>query len=180
MRVQIGRVTYLPLEMRANFANLGKPAQSTHLDLTLGEDTDGDGLPDAWERALIAMLGGTLTLPDIRPEDDADGDGLSNAQEYVAGTYAFDPQDGFRLEMLGLNEGRPVLEFLAIPGRAYTLLASEDLNAWLPAWFRFATDAANAPPRTLYTATDVRRVRIEAVLPGASVPDRMVFRAQVH
>ena len=30
---------------------LGKPSETTRLDLTLGEDSDGDGLPDAWERA---------------------------------------------------------------------------------------------------------------------------------
>ncbi len=36
MKVLIGGVTYLPIEMRANYANLGKPAQSTRIDLTLG------------------------------------------------------------------------------------------------------------------------------------------------
>ena len=39
-------------------------------------DGDGDGLPDAWEQALIAAAGGGKTLADIRPDGDEDGDGL--------------------------------------------------------------------------------------------------------
>src|SRR5260221_280794 len=62
LRVKIGQVTYLPIEMAVTYSQIGQPAQSTRLDLTLGEDTDGDGLPDAWEYALIAALGGNLTL----------------------------------------------------------------------------------------------------------------------
>lgn len=180
MKVKIGQTVYLPMEMTTSSASVGKPAQSTRLDLTLGADTDGDGLPDDWERALIAMLGGNLTLADIRPEDDSDGDGISNRNEYIAGTYPFDPQDGFRLEMLGVREGRAVIEFLTIPGRRYTLHASEDLNAWSPAFFRVVGDADNAPPRSDYTATDVRFLRIEAIVTGDTPPEKMFFKAQVQ
>jgi hypothetical protein len=42
-------------------------------------DTDGDGLPDAWEKTYF----GKLTYG---PNDDPDGDGYTNAQEYAAGT----------------------------------------------------------------------------------------------
>lgn len=164
MKVLIGDVTYLPMEMRANYANLGKPAQATRIDLTLGEDSDGDGLPDAWERALIDMLGSTLSLDNIRPGDDSDGDGLTNLQEYLAGTYAFDPQDGFRLEIQGMQQDRPVLEFLAIRGRTYALFGSADLKTWVPVPFRLSTDAPATPPHAAYYATDVRIMRIEALL----------------
>lgn len=164
MKVLIGGVTYLPIEMRANYANLGKPAQSTRIDLTLGEDSDGDGLPDAWERALSDMLGGTVGLEDVRPGDDSDGDGLTNLQEYLAGTYAFDPQDGFRLEIQGMQQDRPVLEFLAIRGRTYSLVGSADLETWVPVPFLLSTDVPATPPRTSYYATDVRMMRIEAIL----------------
>jgi len=165
LRVKIGQLTYLPLELRGRYANLGQPARSTRLDLTLGEDTDGDGLPDAWERALMAMLGGGLTLADIRPGDDPDGDGLSNLQEYLAGTYAFDPQDGFRLDILGLREQRPVLAFLAIRGRTYTVQGSADLETWLPVAFRLADDGPTAPPLRAYYARDVRVIYLEAEVP---------------
>jgi hypothetical protein len=178
MKVLIGGVTYLPIETRANYANLGKPALSTRLDLTLGEDSDGDGLPDAWERALSDMLGGALRLDDIRPGDDSDGDGLTNLQEYLAGTYAFDPQDGFRLDIAGTVDGRPVLEFMAIRGRTYTLFGSADLKTWVPVAFRLSNDAPATAPRTSYHAADVRIVRIEAVL--APDQDMALFKVLVQ
>jgi hypothetical protein len=48
IRVRIGGRTYVPIEMKASMALLGQPAKSSRVDLTLGEDTSGDGLPDAW------------------------------------------------------------------------------------------------------------------------------------
>lgn len=165
MKVLIGTVTYLPIETQVNYATLGKPAQFTRLDLTLGEDSDGDGLPDAWERALSDLLGTSLGIDQIQPDADSDSDGLSNLQEYLAGTYAFDPQDGFRLDIAGTQDGRPVLEFLAIRGRTYTLFGSEDLATWVPLAFRLPNDASSLPPRASYYSTDVRILRVQAILP---------------
>jgi len=167
MKVVIGGVTYLPIETQAHYANLGQPAQSTRLDLTLGEDSDGDGLPDAWERALLDVLGSLAGLDSIGPDGDADGDGLTNLQEYLAGTYAFDPQDGFKLDIESAQEGKPVLRFLAIRGRTYTLFGSADLKTWVPLQFRLPADGGLLPPRSAYYAADVRMVQIEAILaPG--------------
>lgn len=178
MKVTIGQVTYLPIETRLVAANLGRPAQKTRLDLTLGEDSDGDGLPDAWEYMLMDMLGWGLTLTDINPGDDADGDGLTNLQEYLAGTYAFDPEDGFRLDILGHTEGRPVMEFLAIRGRTYTLHGSADMRTWTPVSFRLPVDGASPPSRRSFTATDVRMLRLEAELPeGTAI---QMFKMQVQ
>ncbi|MFC4991463.1 cadherin domain-containing protein [Rubritalea tangerina] len=49
------------------------------------DDSDGDGLDDAWE---LAYFGGTSSQ---NAGGDADGDGVSNALEQ---TYGFDPSDG--------------------------------------------------------------------------------------
>jgi hypothetical protein len=176
IKVKIGTVTYLPLELHGAYANLGKPAQRTHLDLTLGEDSDGDGLPDAWERALIEMLGGGLTLADIRPGDDSDGDGLTNLQEYIAGTYAFDSQDGLRLDAAGLDEGQPLLDFMVIRGRSYTILGSADLKTWVPVDFRLSDSATNSAPQRSYTAKDVRILRAEVLLPDAQPTPLRAFK----
>ena len=176
MKVKIGQVVYLPLETRANYANLGKPAQSTRLDLTLGEDTDGDGLPDAWQRAVASVLG--LSWTDITPNGDADGDGLTNLQEYLAGTYAFDPADGFRLDIVGLNQGRPVLEFMAIRGRTYTLHGSADLRTWTPVEFRIPDGSPTTPALRSYSATDVRILRLEAEVPAGT--QIQMFKLQVQ
>lgn len=180
MKARIGQVIHLPIEVAANYSSLGKPAQSTRLDLTLGQDLDGDGMPDAWERELIAALGGVLTIQDIRPGDDADGDGLSNLREYLAGTYAFDPEDGFRLDIVGHTNGNPVMEFLALRGRSYKLEASTDLHNWVPAQFRLLGEGPDAPGNDSYRATDIRFQRIEALPPVGQPSDRLFYRAQVQ
>jgi hypothetical protein len=168
LRVRIGNTVYVPLEMQGHYANLGAPAQRTRLDLTLGEDADGDGLPDAWERALIAASGRPLTLADIRAEDDFDGDGLSNLQEYLAGTYAFDPQDGFVLDLLAAEDDVAVLEFLVIRGHSYTLQAADELGLWSPLAFRVTAPQREDTPRQYYYATDVRVLRVEPLSEGQS------------
>lgn len=65
------------------------------------------------------------TIADIRPEDDADKDGASNLTEYLAGTYAFDPKEGFSLAIGPVEAGRAALDFTAIRGRSYTIHASD-------------------------------------------------------
>ncbi len=180
LKVKIGSTTYLPIELAANYSNLGKPAQMTRVDLTLGEDLDGDGLPDAWERSLLATLGADSTLADILPNGDADNDGLSNLQEYLAGTYAFDPQDGFSLAIVDAVNDHPVLEFLAIRGRTYAMEASQDLQTWVPARFRLLSDAPSVLGRDFYQATDVRLQRVEALPPDEEAPQRLFYRAKVQ
>jgi hypothetical protein len=179
LKVKIGQVTYLPIEMAVSYSQIGQPAQSTRLDLTLGEDTDGDGLPDAWERALIAALGGNLTLADIRPNDDLDGDGISNLNEYLAGTYAFDPTDGFTLNLVGLSGTGSLLQFLAIRGRTYSIEASTDLQQWAPVQFRLPADGASATLRDNYLASDVRLLQVEVPFQLGGKPYRF-FKARLQ
>jgi hypothetical protein len=161
-KVVVSGVTNLPIELKGNFAQMGQPGQRTLLNLTLGEDTDGDGLPDAWER---------LINPDIskvNPGTDADGDGLTNLQEYLAGTYAFDPADGFTLTITGLNNGKPVMKFLAIRGHTYTLLGSDDLKTWAPVTFYIPAEGEGGLSHEDFTANDVRPVEIEADVSGTA------------
>ena len=159
LKVQIGETIYLPIEMAGNFSTIGQPSQKTRIDLTLGVDSDGDGLPDAWEQALIAVYGGTLA--DIKPNDDTDGDGISNLDEYLAGTYAFDPSDGFRLSLVELIDGNSQLEFLAIRGRTYTIQSSSNLQQWTPVDFRVVTGGVPGTLQSRYQADDVRLLRVE-------------------
>lgn len=180
LKVQIGSTIYLPIEMALGAPTLGQPAQSTRLDLTLGEDTDGDGLPDAWEEAIMLALGGTLA--GITPNGDADADGMSNLDEYLAGTYAFDPNDGFRLSVVWLNPNDATLEFLAVRGRTYSILASSDLQQWTPVQFRVATfgdfGGLVGPLQSSYASRDVRYLRLIASFqPGAT---QRYFKAVVQ
>jgi hypothetical protein len=161
--VKIGQRTYLPMEMAADFSHLGEPSQETLLNLTLGEDLDGDGIPDAWERALLAARKVNGTLQDVNPNDDADGDSLSNLDEYLAGTYAFDDKNGFTLKILRTENENPILEFMAIRGRTYTVLGSSDLNQWVPAQFRII--AGTTGTLQAYYAADTRVLQMEAISP---------------
>ncbi len=159
IRVKIAGRTYVPLEMKANMAQLGQPAQSSRVDLTLGEDTDGDGLPDAWERSVIAA--GKLGVPisGLNPNDRLNGNPLSVLQAYIAGTYAWDPKDGFRLDIVAFSQADPVLEFVALRGRSYTVVGSDDLQAWKPMSFRL-DGAKSDSARSFYQTTQLQRVRV--------------------
>jgi len=179
LKVKIGQVTYLPIEMAVSYSQIGQPAQSTRLDLTLGEDTDGDGLPDAWEYALIAALGGNLTLADIRPNDDSDGDGISNLNEYLAGTYPFDPNDGFRLSVVQVAAGETTLQFLAIRGRTYSIQASSDLKQWTPVSFGVVNAGTAGSPQNSYLSSDVRFLQIKVPFQIGAETNRY-FRAMVQ
>jgi hypothetical protein len=101
------------------------------------DDTDGDSLPDRWERAHFAEVGTAAT-----PEADADHDGLPNLHEYVAGT---DPRDPLSYPCLFIVEleGRPAVRFDAQPAaglgyegrtRCYRLEETADLvrGDWEP------------------------------------------------
>ena len=180
MKVVIGSTTYLPIELHGNYANLGKPAQKTHLDLTMGVDSVGDGLPDAWKRELIAMLGLNCGIQDIKPGDDADGDGMSNWAEYIAGTYAFDSTDNLSLEIVGMNQGNPLMDFMAIRGRTYTVLASTNMTDWAAVDFRMPLESTNGAAMGTYYASGVHKVRAEVTTPDPTASNRRVFKLMVQ
>jgi hypothetical protein len=157
--VVIGPTTYLPLEMTGDFSHLGEPGKSTRIDLTLGVDSDGDGLPDAWENILIELLGGGLTLADITPGGDSDHDGMSNYSEYIAGTYAFDSQDVFKLDLQDSPPETMVFNFLAIKGRTYEIQGSSNLTDWVSV--PFVVPLAGTNTIGSYSASDVRVLEVE-------------------
>ena len=177
IRVKIAGRTYVPLEMKANMALLGQPAQSSRVDLTLGEDTDGDGLPDGWERSVIAAGNLGLTLEGLKPGDRLNGNSLSVLEAYLAGTYAWDPKDGFRLDIVEFSAADPVLEFMALRGRSYTISASNDLLTWKPMKFRVQGGSSDTPV-SFHQTTQFQRVRVVAA-GEASDPAPKFYKLQV-
>lgn len=168
MRVVIGSKVYVPLEtlLEAN-AVIGEPGARTRMDLTLGEDADGDGLPDAWEALLLSRLDG---VDDIDPDGDADGDGLSNLEEYLSGNLAYDAEHEFALDIVGVAPSGVTLQFLGVRGRSYTVLQSNDLSIWSPVEFRTTDRRGVETVRTSYTAEKTEAVEItvdEAVGEGS-------------
>ena len=177
MRVKIGTVTYLPIELSGDLSKVGQAGKETILNLTLGEDADGDGLPDAWERSLMLSLG-LDSLGDVNGGDDSDGDGLSNLDEYISGNYAYDDEDGFALEAAGVNGDSPVLQFRVLRGRSYTVYGTDDLKSWVPVVFRVTEDGESRDYET-YQSDDVKDLQVEVVaLDGQPIP--RFFKLQVQ
>jgi hypothetical protein len=134
---------------RLNFAGYGNeptnwmaaaPAPA-YLPLT---DTDGDGLPDEWERR--------FGLSPENPDDalqDADGDGMTNLQEYLAGTNPNDRASALRLEQPTRDEesGGFVLQFTAVAERSYTIQQRNFLGQG--SWQKYMDIAPAATNRTM-------------------------------
>jgi hypothetical protein len=171
IRVKIAGRTYVPLEMKANMALLGQPAQSSRVDLTLGEDTDGDGLPDAWERSVIAAGKLGVSISGLNPNDRLNGNSLSVLQAYIAGTYAWDPKDGFRVDIVQFEGLNPVLEFLALRGRSYSVIGSDDLVTWVPASFQIQGASASGSV-SFYQSSQLKQVRVTVPADSGKAPPK--------
>ena len=91
-------------------------------------DTDGDGIPDAWE-----ILHGLNPLNAADAALDADGDGQSNLAEYLAGTDPRAANGAFRIEQISAPSNTLTLTFTARADRTYTVQYSDTLatNGWL-------------------------------------------------
>jgi len=90
-------------------------------------DSDGDGLPDAWE------LANSLDTGSNDAAFDSDGDGESNLAEFRAGT---DPQNGAGFLQIGpltLSPGDAAISFTPVAGLTYRVEYSATLTpgSWL-------------------------------------------------
>lgn len=80
-------------------------------------DSDGDGLPDAWESQFFNNP--TFALAG----HDADSDGKSNIEEYLAGTNPTNTLSRFKIETLNAN----TISWTPKAGRTYSILWTDDL-----------------------------------------------------
>ena len=155
--VEMNGSLFYPIEVAGNLT-AGKGGERVRLDLNLGEDSDGDGLPDIWEQWQLYQAGyfpdanGNWPLHLIDRNGDLDGDGLSNYLEYLAGTFAGDATERFDLQIKEKTETDVRFEFYAITGKTYTIERSADMKTW--ARVPFAIGAPAAGDQT-YSATNV-------------------------
>lgn len=153
--VEMNGQVYLPIQMQGDFLHLGESGGSTRLDLTLGIDSDGDGLPDAWEQNVIDFdpFDDITSLSDVNPGDDIDGDGMKNYAEYIAGTYAFDEIDALGIEVKEIVNGVARLEFVTITGHTYKLTSLNDNAQWVDQ--PFSLDPSGVGASAYYLADSV-------------------------
>ncbi len=92
-------------------------------------DSDGDGIPDAWE----AVHGMNPLLNDAASDDD--GDGATNWQEYLAGTNVHDPKHRLATTVSVGTGGDVSIDLTAIGGRSYRIEKRSSLSGstpWVP------------------------------------------------
>jgi hypothetical protein len=168
MYVVLGGVTNTPIQMTGNFALLGQPGQQTRIDLFLGVDANGDGLPDAWENAFLAALGGNYSLSEITSNSILANDGRTALQEFLAGNLLFDPADSPGISIVSLDGESPILQFTAITGRSYTVLGSTDLNVWSTLSFTVPAEGLNGATHSFYFARSIGPVQVQTTAPGGA------------
>lgn len=179
MYVVVGTTTNLPIEMAGAMYTIGQPGQEARVDLTLGVDSNGDGIPDAWELAFLAAIGSNLNLTNLNPNLRLTPDGLTLWQQYLAGTYPFDPQQPFVVSMVALDNGAPLLQFTGMTGRYYTLLGSPDLQAWTPLSFFVPAEGTNAPAHAYYYAPQIQTIQVQAIQPTTG-PTMQFFKMMLQ
>lgn len=167
MYVIIGTTTNLPIQMAGKYLQIGQPGQQTHIDLTLGDDSNGDGIPDQWELAFLASIGSNLGLANLNAGTRLTPDGLTLLQQYYLGTYPFDPQEPFVVSLVGVNNGSPLLQFTTMTGRYYTLVGSADLHTWTPLNFTVPAEGANPATRGYYFSQGIQDLQVQAQLPSS-------------
>lgn len=94
-------------------------------NFTVISDTDGDGMPDAWENA-----NGLNAANAADAAGDADGDGPTNLGEYRAGTDPRDPLSRFIITSVARTAVGVDLVWRAVAGRQYRIQWSDDLLGW--------------------------------------------------
>lgn len=101
-------------------------------------DSDGDGMPDSWER----NHGTNPGLDDASA--DADGDGHSNLQEYVSGTAPTNASSVLKIEPVIQSGSAQVWGFPAVSNHSYSIEMRTNLAAatWFN-WREFSPAASN-------------------------------------
>ncbi|MGI9241217.1 MAG: glycoside hydrolase family 2 TIM barrel-domain containing protein [Verrucomicrobiales bacterium] len=108
-------------------------------------DLDADGLPDAWEYAVIdaAPEGSPTTIEELLPDGDLDFDGRTNLDEFMASTDALDP--GSRLAIRDIVWGSDGVRIRWTAGAGTQQILERASNPNANVWATIHQVAAPAP-----------------------------------
>lgn len=148
--VEMNGSRYYPIEVSGTL-RAGRGGEKVRLDLNLGEDLDGDGIPDIWEQWMLYQAGlfpdenGVWPIHLLSRNGDFDQDGISDWDEYVAGTFAGDATERFELQIKEKLPASVRFEFYGIAGKTYTIERSTDMKTWAQVPFSIGAPASGLP-----------------------------------
>ncbi len=146
----------LSITLNASASTLGQAKYLRLVDTTTPQDSDADGMSDAFEL--------THSLDPFNPTDaasDADSDGQTNLQEYLAETDPRNPASLLRLLQVARDGNQTTLTWSSVPAKSYRVQTSETLSAWTTA---ATVPSGGASTSWSFTPNDPRRFyRIEVV-----------------
>ena len=174
--VVVGNSTNLPIEMVQANSVLPDPGQQIRQDLTLGADSNGDGIPDAWELVFLQEIGATNTLASLTANTMLGG--LTVRQQYLLGNYPFNPTNVFSVQLLSQSNGSAMLGFTTMLGRTYSAYGSTDLRNWTLVSFTIPAQSSTATAQTFYYAPNIQPLQIQTVQP-TNMPTMQFFRLQL-
>lgn len=177
--VDLNGQLFYPIEAAGNL-RAGSGGERVRLDLTLGADTNLDGLPDAWQEWVLYQAGKVpggsgWDINLITHDGDYDGDGISNFIEYVAGTFAGDATERFELKIVKVTAQTVTFEFFAITDKTYSIEETTDLQNWTAIPF---TTTVGGTGTLNFRATQVGV--LPAYAPAKSVAKPCFYRLSVR
>ena len=105
-------------------------------------DSDGDGLPNAWESQYFGSSTAAVA------GEDSDGDGQSNAIEYFTGTHPKNGSSRFAASFAPVAGSQFSITWPSVAGKSYTILTSASLSG---PWTTLMTAPAAGAPAVVTT-----------------------------
>ncbi len=119
-------------------------ATSRFLVTPFAGDSDGDGLPNAWETQYFGSATAAVAT------EDSDGDGQNNQHEYLAGTNPKNGSSRFAASASSAVAGQFTITWPSVPGKTYLIQTNTSLTGQ---WTALQTVPAAGAPATSTSRT---------------------------